>query len=138
VTDPAPIDPRLTADAQARRRKVLQWLVPVVVGVPLAAALVALTALTSSTAAWLLLGVMAVGAAVALGSRAADRRRRERLAPADPALRAEPALDADRVRAAGAHGGVAGAVREVRHQAPWLTLAEAVDLANRRGLVPGR
>jgi len=125
--------PHLSPDDRARRTRALRWVVPLVIGVPLAAVLLVATLRISTGAGVALLGVVAVAVVVGLGSRRADQRRRDRLAPADPALRANPPLDLPRVRALRREGGHAAAVREIRRQAPWLTLAEAVDLAQRVG-----
>gem|GEM_PF-159726 len=127
---PPPSDLRA---AVARRRRTLRWVVPLVVGVPLLAVLVVATVRVS---VWAAVGLLAIGllaVAVATVLRRGDRRRADRLAPADPALRANPPLDVERVRALGRQGGRAAAVREVRRQAPWLGLVEAAELADRIG-----
>ena len=121
------------AERRSRRRRVLRWVVPVVVGVPLVAVLAVVTARVSVPAALALLGLGVVVTAVGAVLRAADRRRADALAPADPAVRANPPLDTERVRAMGRQGGHAAAVREVRRQAPWLSLTEAVELTERVG-----
>lgn len=64
-------------------------------------------------------------------SREAQERRRAAAAPADPALRADPPLDVEQVRVQRARGGPVAAAREVRRQAPWLTLAEAAAIVDR-------
>ena len=126
-------DPRLSAEARARRTRTLRWVVPLVIGVPLVAVLLVATLRISVGAGLALLAVGLLALAVAAALRARDRRRADRLAPADPALRANPPLDLPRVRALRHEGGHGAAVREIRRQAPWLTLAEAVDLAQRIG-----
>ncbi|GIG35294.1 hypothetical protein [Cellulomonas pakistanensis] len=126
-------DPRLTPDARARRTRTLRWVVPLVIGVPLLAVLLVVTLRVSIGAG---VALLVVGLAMALAGwalQARDRRRADRLAPADPALRTNPPLDVARVRALRSEGGHVAAVREVRRQAPWLTLAEAVDLSQRIG-----
>lgn len=128
-------DPRgpLSPGAQERRRRTALGVVGGVGAVVLLAIAWALGRSVGAGAVVVLLGlvvVIGVLAALLIGS---DRRRRAATAPSDLARRSTPDLDLDRVRAQHAQGGTAAAVREVRRQAPWLSLAEAAAVVERLG-----
>lgn len=129
---PGPGGP-LSPGAQDRRRRTALTVVGGVGAVVLLAVAWALGRSVGAGAVVVLLGVVVVIGVLAALLIGSDRRRRAATAPADPARRAAPALDLDRVRAHQARGGTAAAVREVRRQAPWLSLAEAAAVVERLG-----
>jgi hypothetical protein len=120
---PGPLAPA----AQARRRRRLAWIVPVAIGVPLVAVLVVAFREHAGLVV-LVLGFVALVAVISVLLRRADLRKR---AAGRPAV--ERALDADAIRAATARGGPAAGAREVRRQAPWLSLGEAAAEVDRLG-----
>lgn len=115
--------------ARARRRRTARLVTGALGVAALAALSVLLLRAVGPAAVAVLLAMVAAVAAVAGLLLAADHRRRAATAPVDLALRRTPPLDAERVREAARTHGPVGAVREVRRQAPWLSLAEAVALA---------
>ena len=117
----------LSPEAQARRRRRLAWIVPVAIGVPLAAVLLVAFRVDGGLVA-LVLGFLALVTAISVLLRRADLRKRAARRPAE-----EPALDADAIRAATSRGGPAAGAREVRRQAPWLSLGEAAAEVDRLG-----
>jgi hypothetical protein len=120
----------LSPDAQSRRRRRLAWVVPIVVGLPLIALLVVALRVGWELGA-MYIGFLVVVAVVGVLLHRAEQRKRSVGAPVDPAARADPALDTDKVEAALAQGGTLAGVREVRRQAPWLSLGEAAALLDR-------
>lgn len=118
---PGPLAP----EAQVRRRRRLAWIVTVAIGVPLAAVLL-VAARVDGGLVVLVLGFVALVTAISVLLRRADLRRRAARRPA-----VEPALDADAVRAATSRGGPAAGAREVRRQAPWLSLGAAAAEVDR-------
>ncbi len=123
----------LSPDAQARRRRTVVTTVVVVVGLLVLAMAWQLGRTTGAGGVLALLGLVVVIGVIAGLLLRSDRQRRTSTAPADPALRANPPLDLERVRAQRAQGGPVAATREVRRQAPWLTLAEAAAIVDRLG-----
>lgn len=134
-TDETPARRRgpLSPGAQQRRRRTTVRAVVAVAGLLVLATAVQLGRAAGTGAVLALLGVVAATGVIAALLLGSDRRRRTAAAPADPALRADPPLDVERVRAQRAQGGPVAAAREVRRQAPWLTLAEAAAIVDRLG-----
>jgi len=122
---PGPLSP----DAQARRRRRLAWIVPVVAGLLFLVVLAAALRVGWGLVA-VLLGFAAVVAVISVLLHRTERAKRATRAPADPTTRADPPLDMEKVRSALRRGGTIAGVREVRRQAPWLSLGEAAALVD--------